>query len=769
MLRFVSPLVLVIVLFTGACSRSASYYLNRGNQFAAQKKYADAELNYRKAIQKNASFGEAYYQLGEAQLKQGKILDAYRTLATTVKLMPDRDDVKVSLADLSFSLYVADPRHPQAPFDEATALSDQLLAKNPKSYDALRLKGELAAVGRKIELAEDFYRRANAIKPMQPDVILGLTQVLFEAGKTKEAQDLAQAMIDKDKTYGPIYDVLVRYRLGVKDLVGAEQILKAKTANKPDDSGSLLELAQFYAATSREGDMKLVLQRILDNPKAFADGPLQVGDFYSRHRRWDDARKQYEAGIQGNSGKDNLTQRIGYQRRIIETWLLQGKPDEAVQVVDEILKEQPGDEGATVVKASWLIASRNPDNISKAVSMVQPLATKNPGNATLHFTLGRALGAKGDTENARLEFLEAIKRNPNYIEPRLLLAEMGELKGDYQTALRYANEILAINPNLTRVRVLRAVSMVYTGSAADGRKELAALERSYPQDREIELQLGVLDLRDKQLKSAEDHFRKLTVQNTPDVRPLSGLAQTLAAEGELDKAVTLVELEMKKAPQNNQLRYLLGSTALMAGKFDLAIEQFQQLSTVNPKSAPMEMALGNAYRLKGDPTTALAHFQKASALASKDAGPLVAQAEVLTLEGHPAEALTKYRNALQLVPNNPVVLNNVAFLLADSGGSLDEALKLARRSLQLDSKQPRYSDTLGWIYLKQNLNDSAVQVFRGLTQSNPDNPTFHYHLAMALLQKGDKTTAKTELRNALAKKPSAEVKHNVEMELQKLG
>ena len=40
---------------------------------------------------------------------------------------------------------------------------------------------------------------------------------------------------------------------------------------------------------------------------------------------------------------------------------------------------------------------------------------------------------------------------------------------------------------------------------------------------------------------------------------------------------------------------------------------------------------------------------------------------------------------------------------------------------------------------------------------------------MVLLKKGDKATAKTELQNALAKKPSDEVRHDVEQELSKIG
>ena len=195
----------------------------------------------------------------------------------------------------------------------------------------------------------------------------------------------------------------------------------------------------------------------------------------------------------------------------------------------------------------------------------------------------------------------------------------------------------------------------------------------------------------------------------------------------------------------------------------------QRLIAANPQSATLYLALGNAYRLKGDYAKALATLQKGAGMAPKDPGPMVAEAEVLTNAGRQQEALEKYRAALRLAPNNATLLNNVAYLLADTGGSLEEALKDARRALELDAKQPRYSDTLGWIYYKQNLNDTALQVFRSLTATNPDNPTFHYHFAMVLLRKGDKATAKAELENVLAKKPSAEMRHDVEKALSQIG
>jgi predicted Zn-dependent protease len=87
----------------------------------------------------------------------------------------------------------------------------------------------------------------------------------------------------------------------------------------------------------------------------------------------------------------------------------------------------------------------------------------------------------------------------------------------------------------------------------------------------------------------------------------------------------------------------------------------------------------------------------------------------------------------------------------------------------LDSQQSSYTDTLGWIYFKKNLTDSAIQVFRGLTESHPDNPTYHYHFGMALIKQGDKTTAKAELKTALSQKPADEQRRNIESALAQLG
>jgi len=61
-----------------------------------------------------------------------------------------------------------------------------------------------------------------------------------------------------------------------------------------------------------------------------------------------------------------------------------------------------------------------------------------------------------------------------------------------------------------------------------------------------------------------------------------------------------------------------------------------------------------------------------------------------------------------------------------------------------------------WAFLKQGSLDSSIQVFNMLVEKFPDRPVFHYHLGAALLQRGRKDQASTELQTALDQHPPKE-------------
>ena len=765
MYRLIAVLVVIFSLSAGiGCGRSAQTYVERGKRFFDEGKYADALIQYRKALQKDPKFGEAYYRLGLAELKENNGIEAYRSLGRAAEWMPDNEEVKISLADVSLALFIVDPHHAKPFYDQVAKLAEQLLIKDANSFHGMRLKGALALIDRKPKEAVEYYRKAERAKPMNPEVTLGLVQALLQDNQAQEGERLALELIQKEKTFSAIYNVLHQYYLATNRIADAESILKLKIGNIPKESAYVLQLARFYADTGKSNEMAVAIQRLTDNPKDFPQGRLHAGDFYNSLGKRDEAIRQFEEGIR-TSPKDKLL----YQRKIAETLAAQGKLEESSSIVDAMLKEQPEDEAALTARATLWLESGKPDKLDAAIAEFQALLKQKSNDASLRFNLGRALVRKGDGESARKEFLEAVRNRPNYLPPRFALAEMSLSQGKPGEALGTADGILRYAPNDARAKYLRAAALTGAGLYDKARSELNQLLRDFPQSRDIQLQLGLLAIAEKKYKEAEAIFQKLQKSGRNDPRLAAGLAATYTAQHQFNRTLQLLEEEVKKSPNSLGLRSLLASAAMQAGKYQVSVEQSQQVVSMNPKSVQAQIQLAQAQRQNGDINAAIATLEKVKHTAPKSPAAVLLLAQALESAGRVDEAKANYRQTLALEPDNAIALNNLAFLLANTGENLDEALRMIQRALQKTRDHIALSDTLGWIYLKKKMHDSALQTFRGLVKRYPENSTVRYHLGLTLVEKGDRAAAKPELEAALTKKPSPDEERKIRELLARIG
>src|SRR5207249_2619865 len=99
----------------------------------------------------------------------------------------------------------------------------------------LRLRGDVFSLDGRLDEAIAAFKKANAINPMEPAVLLPMVQALFQSNQAVEAEKLAQGCIQRHKDFGPIYDVLFNHYRQTKRLVEAEGVLQSKITNLPKD------------------------------------------------------------------------------------------------------------------------------------------------------------------------------------------------------------------------------------------------------------------------------------------------------------------------------------------------------------------------------------------------------------------------------------------------------------------------------------------------------------------------------------------------------
>lgn len=746
---------LIVLLFASGCSRDPKVvsrkYVDTGKKYFAKEKYREASIMYKRALQKDPLYADAWYQLGVADLRLGPnsetMQEAARAFQRASQLDPNNADASVQLANLYLASYLQNPNQGKQVLEEVRLISNSLLKKDPKSFDGLRLKGYVALAERDVLEAIKAFEGANQVKPNQPDLVLALVQALLAANRAPEAEQLALATINQHKQYGPLYDILYSHDLQTQRLADAENLLKRKIENNPKNSDYILQLAFHYYLTNRRGEMAATLLRITQDPKTYPKGHLQVGDFYLKTRDFDQALKVYREGETVDTAD-----RPAYDRRMAEILAMQGKTDEATKLLTQVLNANSKDSDAIAMRAALMVQRGNRDELKKAIGDLQPLVTKNPKDPMLHFNLGRAYMANRDLDQARQQLQDALKLSPNYIPAKLTLAQLLLTKGENANAVSLVDEVLKADPSNIAARLIRTLGLMNMGEGTRAREDLNTILAKNPKLNDARYQLGLLDFSERKYKEAEANFQILRDANDP--RGLIGIVECRAARGDYDGAIGLLQGDLNQNPNRADYRLALANLQANARRYPDAVANYQHLIDANPKGSDLYVRKGDAQRLSGDLNGAITSFQKAHELNGTDVKPLIALALIYDSQGRREDSRKAYENVLKVEPDNPIALNNLAFMKADEGVDLDQALTYAQKAQQKLTANTDVRDTLSLIYLRKNLTDDALRMLRDLVKAQPDRATFRLHLAMALYQKGDKDGARRELEMASKNKPS---------------
>jgi len=240
---------------------------------------------------------------------------------------------------------------------------------------------------------------------------------------------------------------------------------------------------------------------------------------------------------------------------------------------------------------------------------------------------------------------------------------------------------------------------------------------------------------------------------------LSGMTRALMGQKEPAKALQELEDAVKRNPASLAPREVLARVSMSSGKYDIAVDQYRQLAAAAPGSIEIQRDLAAAYSGQGNVAAAIGILQAATQKDPSNVAASLDLAHLLYRSGRLGEAKDEYRRLLKVAPDNPNALNDLAYVMSETGENTDQALALARKGMEFATDQSLKSsleDTLGSIYLKKNMLSSALQSFQVAVNNNPRSMTYHYHLGAAFYQMGNKPQARAELKAALEATPKSQ-------------
>nr|WP_252393740.1 tetratricopeptide repeat protein [Candidatus Rhodoblastus alkanivorans] len=196
------------------------------------------------------------------------------------------------------------------------------------------------------------------------------------------------------------------------------------------------------------------------------------------------------------------------------------------------------------------------------------------------------------------------------------------------------------------------------------------------------------------------------------------------------------------------------------GKSDESVKQLRAIVKAHPENVDAISALADVLRSHKQFKESAEAYTKVLALTAPDDKSRWAIYYFRGVDYERAKDWPKaepdLKEALDLYPEQPLVLNYLGYSWVDQGLHLDEAFKMLRRAVELQPDDGYIVDSLGWAHYKLGHYDEAVKYLEQAIDLKPGDPTINDHLGDAYWRVGRKLDAKFQWNHARDLHPDPE-------------
>ena len=232
------------------------------------------------------------------------------------------------------------------------------------------------------------------------------------------------------------------------------------------------------------------------------------------------------------------------------------------------------------------------------------------------------------------------------------------------------------------------------------------------------------------------------------------LADVLSAQNKPELSLQILEEVPQSSPYSWSARLRVAANLELLDRTDEAITQLKEMAAEEPTRAGADMQLGDLLRGKKRFTEAVEAYDEAIQRFEASDMPerwslYYSRGIALERSGQWKRAEADLDHALELKPDQPLVLNYLGYSWIDRGENLDRGLKMIQKAVELRPEDGYIVDSLGWAHYRLGDYSSAVQYLEKAVELVPEDPTINDHLGDAYWQSGRTVEARYQWKRAL--------------------
>lgn len=731
----------------------------QGKGQRAIQEFASTELNEAAAT---ADFKVA---LATAYAQQGASAKSSAALSEALVAVPDFGPAL---------LLQARQRAGEGRFDEALALLDQILAKDPAAYEALGTKGELLFFAKgDADGALKLQRQALALrKDWMPahasviDILLSrrdttaakaeldaLKKVLPNHPQTKYYEAQLAALSNDPKTAKEIAQQLLKVapenvkvlllagavEMQTGSLLQAESLLAKALQIAPEVARARRLLAQVYLRSGQSSKASATIAPLLEKPDVDANTlamagqiALQAGDAATAEGYFGRAAKL--------DPKDSRS-----RTALALAQFSKGNADAAYSQLQEIAATDSG----TIADMAIISAKMRQRDFVGALKGIDGLERKEPNKPLASQLRGQVQLAQNDIAAARLSFAKALSTDPAYFPAAASLATLDVRDKKPEEARKHFDKLLAVDPK--NVQALLAVAELRAQAGA-GKEEIAGLLSNAiklnPTAARPRLLLVELGLRTKDNKAALTAAQDGVAALPESIELLDALGRAQLASGDANQAISSFNKVAGLQPRAPQPQMRLADTHMSMKNSTAARESLKRALDITPKFLPAQRSLLILELSDGRPDAALAIARQVQAERPDEGFGYLFAGDVESFRKNWEAAATAYRAGLKRGASSELASKLYGVLLAP--GKNPEAQAFAAAWVKDHPQDLAFRMNLGGIASARRDFAVAEDQFQAVVKAQPDNAIALNNLAWATHQlKKPGAVAYAEKANAL--------------------
>jgi len=248
------------------------------------------------------------------------------------------------------------------------------------------------------------------------------------------------------------------------------------------------------------------------------------------------------------------------------------------------------------------------------------------------------------------------------------------------------------------------------------------------------------------------------------------LSDVLSAQNKPEESLAILAEFPPNSPYSWSARLRVAANLEMLDRTDEAVAQLKNMSSEAPTRAGADMQLGDLLRAKKRFNEAVDAYDEAIRRLRASGMPerwslYYSRGIALERSGQWKPSEADLLHALELKPDQPLVLNYLGYSWIDRGENLERGLKMIEKAVELRPEDGYIVDSLGWAHYRLGDYSNAVEYLEKAIELVPEDPTINDHLGDAYWQSGRPSEARFQWRRALQFGPEADEIKPIEAKL----